>query len=119
MIEAFDRDGETPIDLVAWPVDKPAEVLTMYRRAAIVGLWQAMSPYQYTFGRPVDLHRTPEDWLKAGCDGCAIATPHIAARTLIDLPGRFAPRDREHAAEVDRLIKSLSRDRMALPRRAA
>ncbi len=114
--EAIGFDSETVEDLVAWPVEQPGRVLSMYRRAPLVGMWQAMNPCTYTFGRPLNLHRHPLDWLKAGCNGAAIVVPQLAARALIDLPGRFAPQDREHAHQVDRLIRNLSRDRMVVPR---
>jgi hypothetical protein len=116
IIEAFDTDGETVLDLVAWPLDEPERVLSLYRRVPLVGMWEAASPYTYTFETPLILHRTPLDWLKAGCRGAAIVVPDLAARFLIDLPGRFAPQDRQHAAEVHHLLQRLTRNRMVVPR---
>jgi hypothetical protein len=47
VIEAFEEDGETTLDLVAWPVDRPAQVASIFGRAPLVGMWQAYNRASY------------------------------------------------------------------------
>ncbi|RUT28323.1 hypothetical protein EMQ25_17205 [Arsenicitalea aurantiaca] len=108
--EAYDVDGETTIDIVAWPVDGPGHVLTMFGRAPLLGLWHALNPATYTLGKALVMHRTPLDWLKAGCAGAAVVTPRLAARQLMDIPGPIAARDRAHARELLRMAHSVVDD---------
>src|SRR3712207_741603 len=42
--EAFAADGETVVDLVAWPLNRPDHVMSMFGRCGMLGLWEAMSP---------------------------------------------------------------------------
>lgn len=119
VIEAFDRDGETTIDLVGWTLDRSDRVLSMYRRCPMLGLWTAMSPYTYALGSPLQMHRTPLEWLQADCQGAAVVVPHLAARLLLDLPGQMAAKDTPHASQIDRLMRSVfQRDRIVVPRGA-
>ncbi|MEX6506955.1 hypothetical protein [Jiella sp. M17.18] len=118
VIEVFDRDGETVVDLCGWPLDRPERVMTLYHRPpGIIGLWAAHNPASYFLGKPLQLYKTPLDWLKSGCEnGAAVTIPAFAGRTLMDLPGRFAAEDRDHAAELDRLLRSTTQDRLVVPR---
>ena len=104
--EAFDVDGETAVDLVAWPLNRPKHVLTMFGQAGLLGLWAAHNPATFFMGGWLHLHRTPLDWLKSGCCGAAIVTPHIAARQLVDVPGRIEAVDRLHGREIHWLMHS-------------
>lgn len=72
--EAYAEDGETVIDLVAWPTDRPGYVLTMFGRAPILGLWEAMNPATYFGGKALQMHRTPLEWLQSGCRGSSPPT---------------------------------------------
>jgi hypothetical protein len=105
--EAYNADGETTIDLVAWPLHRPGYVLSMFGRAPMLGLWHAFNPATYTLGKALVMHRTPLDWLKAGCRGAAIIVPTLAARRFIDIPGPIAARDRAHARELLRIAHSI------------
>ena len=105
--EAIGRDGETVTDLVAWPVDDPFHVMTMFGACALVGEWEADNPATYFMESPLVMHRTPLDWLKAGCRGAAVVTPHRAARFLLDVPGRIAAQDYEHGRDLNSLIAGL------------
>lgn len=108
--ECLATDGETVIDLVAWPVNHPERVLTMFGKAGLLGAWEATSPGTYFMGGSLTMHRTPLDWLKADCRGAAVVVPHIAARLLIDLPGPIAARDLAHGRYLKALAKSVIRD---------
>jgi hypothetical protein len=120
VVEALDEDGETVVDLVAWPLDAPDRVLTMFGRASVLGLRTATDSTTYVFGRPLAVHRTPLDWLKAGCNGCVVVVPRLAARLFNELPGDIAPQDAEHAQELARLLLStVNLDRIVLPMKAA
>ncbi|KKN94454.1 hypothetical protein LCGC14_0188010 [marine sediment metagenome] len=107
IVEAFGRDGETVLDLVAWPLDHPYRVLTMFGRADMLGLVNVYSAASYTFGTPLQMHRTPLGWWRAGCRGAVVLDPVSAARHLLDAPGRIAGQDREHSQELADLVGGL------------
>jgi hypothetical protein len=114
--EAFDDDGETVVDLVAWPLERPAHVLSMFGRCGLLGAWEAMNPAAYIFDTPLVMHRTPLDWLKADCKGAAVVTPRIWARIFLDLPGNIAAQDVQHARELVAIVESLfDRRRFVVP----
>ena len=104
LIEAFDTDGETVADLVAWSVDRPEHVLSMFGRVGLMGLAEAMAPSTYTCGFPLDVHRTPLDWLRAGCRGAAVVVPQLAARVLLEAPA-IAGRDDIHTRQIADLAR--------------
>ena len=56
VVEAIGEDGETPDDLIAWPVNDPATVLSMHGRVGILGLWHAFNPATYLMGKPLAAH---------------------------------------------------------------
>ena len=107
VVEALGADGETTIDLVAWPLDRPHHVLTMFGRASLLGLWQALNPASFFMGKALAMHRMPLDWLKAGCSGAAVVVPGLAARVFLDIPGPIAARDRLHARELSRIARRI------------
>lgn len=122
--EALAEEGETCIDLVAWPLDRPGHVLTMFAKCGLLGAFDAFSASSYTMGCPLTIHRTPLDLFKSGFRGAAIVTPHVAARLLLDVPGQIAARDYRHGRELKALVESvIPRDRIVVPankvRRAA
>ena len=114
VMEGYGEDDETVADLVAWPVAEPRTILSMFGRIGLLGSWQAFGPEHYYFGGALPVHRTPHEWLKAGCNGAAVVTPHIAARQLIDLPGPVAARDRQHGRYLKALARSVVRDDLVL-----
>ncbi len=105
--EVLDSDGETTIDLAAWPINRPELVLTMFGRAPALGLWEAENPGSYYLGKSLCMRRTPLEWLVAGCSGSAIITPRLAGRWLLDLPGPIAARDNAHARQLHLLKMSV------------
>lgn len=121
--EALDADAETVIDLVAWPLDCPEHVMTMFGRCVLLGAFEAMNPSSYILDYPLPMHRTPFAYMRAGFRGAAIVTPQRAARMLIDLPGRVAAQDFAYGRELvslmqsvipaDRVVVARSRGRMA------
>jgi hypothetical protein len=114
--EAYAEDGESVIDLVAWPPDRPKHVMTMFGRAPLLGLWEAMNPATYYGGKPLQMHRTPIEWLQSGCRGAVIVRPTLAARLLFDIDGAIAGRDRQHARELLGLLRTVvSADKVVWP----
>ena len=115
--EALSKDGETVEDLVAWPVDASRSVYSMFGTCAWLGAWAVWNPATYYMRKPLEVHRTPLDWLKAGCRGAAIVCPQLAAREMIDLPGPVAVQDGEHARVLLALMRGLSsRTQVLVPR---
>lgn len=115
--EAFGKDGETVIDLVACSISHPDYVMSMFGRCAFMGEFEAMNPATYLLGQPLEVHRNLRDWLKAGCKGAAVVTQHQAARMMIDLPGMVAAQDYEHGRELEKLANSVVVDRVCVLRR--
>jgi hypothetical protein len=119
--EAFAEDGETVIDLVAWPISRPDQPMTLFGRCGLLGIWEAMNPATFIFDKPISIHRSPLDWLKAGCSGAAVADPRVAAWALLDIPGRIAGQDKQHSRQLLELAETvIDRSRFVAPvRRAA
>ena len=115
VVEAYGADSETTVDLVAWPIGRPKRVMSMFGLCGLIGLWAALDPANYLFNRPIPIHRTPLDWIKSNCKGAAIVTPHIAARQLLDIPGRIEAQDQVHGRELKNLIESvIPKDRVVI-----
>lgn len=114
--EVFAEDAQTVIDLVAWPLDRPAHVMTAFGRAAFFGAFDVHNPATYTLGFPLVMHKTPLDFMRAGFQGAAIVTPKVAARQLIDIQGQIAAQDHRHGRELKALIESvIPKDRVVIP----
>lgn len=113
IIEAFGSDGETCVDLVGWPLDRPDYVMTVAGRCGLLGAWEAMNPATYIMGARLRMHRTPLGWLKAGCEGAVVVVAQIAARMLLELPGKVAGEDPRHARALQRLARSVVPDDLA------
>lgn len=107
VVDVLDCDGETHLDIAAWPLDNPGYVLTMFGRAPLMGMWAALNPATYYMGNALVMHRTPLDWLMSGCAGAVVLVPRLAARLLIDLPGPIAARDHRHALQLRDLMLSV------------
>lgn len=105
--EAYDWDGETTIDIVAWPLDRPRHVMSMFGTAPIMGLWEALNPSTFYMGKALTMHRSPLDWIKAGCTGAAIVKPKLAAYLFLDIFGPIAAQDRQHARELVAIARSI------------
>jgi hypothetical protein len=109
--EAYAEDGETVIDLVACPLDRPKYIMTMFGRAPLLGLWEAMNPATYYGGKPLQMHRTPLEWLQSGCRGAAVVRPSLAAPFLFNLEGAIAGKDLRHSRHLLDLIRSVVDDK--------
>jgi hypothetical protein len=110
IIEARAGDGETIIDLVAWPVSDPTDVRTLLGRASMVGLWAALNPETYYLDFPLLMHRTPLDWLRADCNGAAVVIPELTAATFLQIAGmggRIAAQDFAHGRELRSYLSSM------------
>ncbi len=111
VIEAFAEDGETPLDLVAWPIARPDDVRSLCGHAALVGAWQAFNVSTYAMGGVLRLHQAPLRWLQANCQGAApIGDSRQIAGTLMEISqfgGRVAAEDVAHAGELKRHLRAL------------
>ncbi len=110
IIEALGADGESVIDLCAWPTADPTDVRTLLGRAPIVGLWAALNPGTYLFNFPLAVHRSPLGWLKADCEGAAVVIAELAARTFLeirDMGGRIGAEDADHAHKLRNMLQAL------------
>ncbi len=118
IVEARGADGETVIDLAAWPLDRPDHPMSMFGRVGLIGVAAAMNPTTYIFDKPLVIHRSPIDWLRSGCAGAAMVDPRRAAWELIDCPGRIAGQDAAHARQLLEIANSvINRSRFVAPAR--
>lgn len=118
VFEAIGEDGETPIDLVAWPIDFPWQVLTMFGRCGLIGAFYAFNPATYYAGSVMPIYRSPVELFRSGSGGAAIAVPQIAARQLIDLPGPVVAQDLRHGIELQRMLEKNFKGRVTVPANA-
>lgn len=107
VVEVLGEDGETVLDISAWPAASPARVRTLLGRAPMLGLAAAVNPSTYFLERPLCVFRSALDWLRAGGRGCVLLDPRAGARVLRDAPGRIAAEDTAHAVELRAAIESL------------
>ena len=70
-------------------------------------------------GMPLVIHRTPLDWLKAGCQGCVALKP-AARHWLLKAGGPFIVEDVEHGRELRQLLGlDAGRHRILVPKHEA
>ncbi len=114
VIEARGENLDEVLDLVAWPLEKPAKFARLYGRAAVLG-GAALIGDGFDDG-PLRVHRTPLAWLQSGCAGVVLLDPARGILVLRDAPGRIAAEDDAHAAELAGLmVASLPLARIVVP----
>lgn len=88
VITVNDRDAVTPVDFIAWTRDKPNRVYRYFGYADALGVDQLHNPSSYYDGAGLMIHRTPMDWLSAGCAGCVVLDYADFAHRLraLDIP---------------------------------
>ncbi|HEV2602993.1 MAG TPA: hypothetical protein VGU24_04955 [Microvirga sp.] len=104
VIEAFDSDDCTVVDLVAWPFNKPDRFATALGHAGGLGLARVRNPASFYGGRPLRVYRTPLAWLKAGCGGVVVLREESAFLWLSAALGDLAAEDLEHARMLHRVL---------------
>jgi hypothetical protein len=67
-VEALAADGHGVMDLVAWRLEAPDTFATAIREADMLGAWNMVR----RGGRPLHVHRTPQRWLRGGCQGVVV-----------------------------------------------
>ena len=105
VVEAQDEDGAV-LDLVAWLPDKPERWRCLFGTAPALGMGAATATATYVEGLPLQLYRTPLEWLQAAGDGAVLLDPVLGARWLawlveLGFAQRIAPRDARHAGQVE------------------
>lgn len=102
VVEALRADGHTVADLVAWPVNAPERFSTAIAEAEILGIWQMLD----RGGRPLSVHATPLQWLKAGCTGCCPLDPRCAGYWLNIAGGPFVVAETRFGRELRAVLGS-------------
>jgi hypothetical protein len=72
LVPAFDEDGTSPLDIVAFSMRNPGRFRTLLGITAILGLGEIFNPSSYWNGTPCRLCRTPLEWLQEGIAGAAV-----------------------------------------------
>lgn len=107
-IEILGRDDETPIDLVAWPVEGASEQFgTLLGRAVLLGEARVRNPATYFGGKPLRVFSTPLAWLHHKCLGVVILDPALAAPLLAEALGFIAGEDVQHGRQLAHLLRHL------------
>jgi hypothetical protein len=83
---AAEDGGIIPAGLVAWLRDQPNDVYWLPGGIAALGLDQLHNPASYYGGQPLQVHRTPRQWLAGGCSGIVPLDFDALWRSLFDLP---------------------------------
>lgn len=107
VFEALAEDAETVIDLVSWPLDRPAHVMTMFGKCGVLGANDAYNPSTYCMGDSLAMYKTPLELFQAGFVGSTIIIPSIAARQMLDFGGKIAARDYQHGKKLEQLMQSV------------
>ena len=119
VVEALAEDGVTILDLVTWRPSQPDRWRTLLGVAPALGMAAAVNAGTYFDDLPLQLFRTPLEWLQARCDGAVLLDPEDGARWLLSLNGiatTLAPRTDEHAAEIEAARLSLvTQQRFVVP----
>ena len=119
VVEALAEDGVTVLDLVTWRPSSPHRWRTLLGAAPALGMATAVNPATYFGGLPLQLYRTPLEWLQARCDGAVLLDLKRGARWLLDVDNiaqTLALRDDAHAAEIQATrIALITRQRLVVP----
>ena len=100
VIEAFEVDAFSPMDIIAWPLFQPHLFATAIREVDLLGAANMVRRN----GKPLYVYKTPLDWLKAGCTGCVPINRRWAGHWLDKAGGPFIAQDMEHGREVRELL---------------
>jgi hypothetical protein len=110
VMTVYDRDAETPVDLIAWTRDRPRHLFRYFGYADALGVDQIYNPTSYFDGDGLMIRRTPMDWLSAGCAGCVILDYGEFAHRLhaLDIPQcRLVGESVIHAREISKALTPL------------
>lgn len=118
VIEALGDDGETVVDLVAWPLEAPDRFCSLFGDVSVLGADRIGNPATYFVGAHLQLFKSPLRWLQAGCEGAVIIEPHGARFVLRRAIGPIAGEDVDHARAIQKLTHFPPR-RVLAPLRAA
>ena len=105
VIEALGDDGETVIDLLAWPIDAPSRFGSLFGDVSMLGAERVDNPASYYAGQHLQIYKTPLRWLQAGCAGAVIVDPHGARIALRRAVGPIAGEDIDHARAIQKLTR--------------
>ena len=118
VIEALGDDGETVVDLVAWPLEAPDRFCSLFGDVSMLGADRVGNPATYFGGAHLQLYKTPLRWLQAGC---ARRGDHRSARRAVRAAagvGPIAGEDIDHARAIQKLTQ-LPPQRVLAPSRMA
>jgi hypothetical protein len=105
VIEVLGDDGETVIDLVAWPLRAPGRFASLFGYVLMLGAARVADPATYFDGQHLQIFKTPLRWLQAGCAGAVIIDPHGARLKLRRATGPIAGEDLDHAKAIQKLTE--------------
>lgn len=103
VIECFDTDRVTTIDLCAWPLNRPEKFATFFGRADGLGIHAPRDGFYFS-GGALRVYRTPEAWLRSQCYGAVILNDTNTPRWLAAAKGKIAAEDIEHGREIARTL---------------
>ena len=113
VVEVRGPDAVTVLDLLAWVPAVPDRWFVAVGGAPALGMACAANAATYATRLPLQLHRTPQEWLMDRCFGAVLLDIDAGVEWLVDLPlaDTIAVRDDAHARQVD-----MARRRLGLSR---
>ena len=100
VIEGYEADAYSPMDLIAWPLFQPHLFAVAIREADMLGAWKMVRRN----GAPLYVYKTPLDWLKASCNGCVPINRSWAGHWLDRADGPFIVQDMQHGREIREML---------------
>ena len=113
VIQCVYNENGAALDLVAWSLTEPSKTSLYLGDGIMLGAENAAISALY----PLQVHRSPLKWLKAGCTGICILSATNARKTLGRYRGKLIAEDLKHAKALAKaLAPAVGPDRIVMPR---
>lgn len=113
VIQGVYNENGAALDLVAWSLTEPNKISLFFGDGVMLGANNAATPTLY----PLQVHRSPLNWLRARCTGICILSATNARKTLGRHHGKLIAEDLNHAKALAKaLAPAVGPERIVMPR---
>lgn len=113
VIQGVYNENGAALDLVAWSLTEPNNFRLFFGDGVMLGADNASIPALY----PLNVHRSPLNWLRARCTGICILSATNARKKLGRYHGKLIAEDLNHAKALAKaLAPAVGADRIIMPR---